>query len=424
MLSIASSGSKGLRLPAQDIRALIDRGLKSSFWQLRLPDGLEQQYLSDSIEARVLHTQRSGWFALFVFNSFLLVDWLMVPDVFWQSVLIRVAAFSPLGIAVLMNASRLARLGRDRLWINVADWMSLLSGWGAALSLAVILWMSHSPWVHYYHAGFLVIIIYGNLVQKLRFPFAIAFSLGVLAVHTAGVAMAGDFPPGIRTAMVLMLLVTASFTLVANYLLERATRRRYLLACRDEQMVDELSELNTLLQKLSRSDVLTGVANRRHFHGHLLQAVERARTDGSPLSLLMMDVDHFKAYNDRYGHPAGDECLRQVALALQTHLRHPADLVARFGGEEFVVVMQQADEAAALCAAERLRQAVEALDMRHEGSACAAVVTVSVGTATMQTTHPSGDAMTADRLVSCADRALYEAKRGGRNRVQRFQDAG
>ncbi|MFZ5526165.1 MAG: GGDEF domain-containing protein [Pseudomonadota bacterium] len=421
MLSLAKNAPDQLLLaPGSDLRALIDRGLKSSFWQLRLPEGLERQYLSDSIEARVLHTQRAGWFALFVFNAFLVVDWLMAADVFWQSVLIRIGLFSPFGIAILLNADRLGRLGSIKGWVNIADWMSLLSGWGATLSLAVILWMSHSPWVYYYHTGFLVIIIYGNLVQKLRFPFAIAFSVGVFAVHGVGVALTDNFPPSIRVATVLMLLVTVSFTLVANYLLERATRRRYLLAQRDAQMVDELSALNAQLQRLSRSDVLTGVANRRHFQTHLQESVTRTRGSDAALSLLIMDVDHFKAYNDRYGHPAGDECLRQVALALQGNLRHPADMVARFGGEEFVVVMQEADEAAALIAAERLRQAVEALHMRHEGSACSAVVTVSVGTATL---CPHGEAAVADRLLSHADRALYEAKRGGRNQVRAYRDA-
>lgn len=421
MLSLVNDAPGKLPVSGSDVRALIDRGLKSSFWQLRLPEGLERQYLSDSIEARIQHTQRSGWFALFVFNAFLVVDWLMASDVFWQSVLIRMGVFSPFGIAILLNANQLALLGRGRDWVNISDWMSLLSGWGATLSLAVILWMSHSPWVYYYHAGFLVIIIYGNLVQKLRFPFAIAFSVGVLAVHGVGVALTDNFPSAIRVSTVLMLLVTAAFTLVANYLLERATRRRYLLAQRDAQMVDELSALNAQLQRLSRSDVLTGVANRRHFQDHLQEAVSRTKGSNAVLSLLIMDVDHFKAYNDRYGHPAGDECLRQVALALQASLRHPADMVARFGGEEFVVVMQEADEAAAANAAERLRQAVQALCMRHEGSGCSDVVTISVGTATL---CPRGETPAADRLLSNADRALYEAKRGGRNQVRAYRDAG
>jgi diguanylate cyclase (GGDEF)-like protein len=263
-------------------------------------------------------------------------------------------------------------------------------------------------------------VVQGGL-QKLRFPFAIVFSFGVLAVHGVGVALTDNFPPAIRVATVLMLLVTAAFTLVANYLLERATRRRYLLAERDAQMVDELSALNEQLQRLSRSDVLTGVANRRHFQAHLQEAVSRTRSSDAALTLLIMDVDHFKAYNDRYGHPAGDECLRQVALALQGNLRHPADMVARFGGEEFVVVMQEADEAAAVTAAERLRQAVEALGMGHEGSGCSTVVTVSVGAATMR---PHGEAAVADRLLSHADRALYEAKRGGRNQVRAYRDGG
>ena len=421
MLTMASPSSPSSTEPSgavPEIRALIERGLKSSFWQLRLPNGLEQRYLQDTIEARVMHTQRAGWFALLVFNSFLVVDWLMVRDVFWTSVLIRVGLFTPAGALTLLAGRRLATLARKKAWVNTADWMSVISGWIAALSLAAILLLSHSPWAPYYHAGFLVIIIYGNLVQQLRFPFAVMFSVLVLALHGTGMLIAENFPAGVRTGTMLMLCVATAFTLVANYLMEKATRRRYLLACRDEQMVEELSTLNARLQTLSRSDVLTGVANRRHLQTQLTLAFERAHRDGTPLSLLMMDVDHFKAYNDRYGHPAGDECLRQVAQALQQNLRHPSDLVARFGGEEFVIVMQQADEAAAQSAAERIRHAVESLGMRHEGSTTSQVVTTSVGTATLA---PGSAITSADKLVSCADRALYDAKHAGRNRVQQYR---
>lgn len=419
MLSLANPSPSDRSSAVADVRGLIERGLKSSFWRLSLPDGLEQRYLHDAIEARVLHTQHAGWFALLVFNSFLLVDWLMVRDVFWNSVLIRVGLFTPAGVLTLLAGRQLAKLSRDKGWVNMADWMSMISGWLAALSLAAILLQSHSPWAHYYHAGFLVIIIYGNLVQQLRFPFAVAFSVLVLALHGAGMLIAESFPPGVRTGTMLMLCVATAFTLVANYLMEKATRRRYLLARRDEQMVDELSAVKARLQALSRSDVLTGVANRRHFQGQLGLAFERARADGAPLSLLMLDVDHFKAYNDRYGHPAGDECLRQVARALQEGLRHPSDLVARFGGEEFVIVMQLADQAAAVAAAERVRAAIESLGLRHEGSTTSAVVTASVGTATLA---PFGDITSSDKLVSCADQALYEAKRAGRNRVQTYRE--
>lgn len=418
MLSLASPSIANGASAAPEVQSLIERGLKSSFWQLRLPNGLEQRYLRDAIEARVLHTQHAGWFALLVFNSFLLVDWLMVRDVFWISVLIRVGLFTPAGALTLLAGRRLATLSRDKGWVNTADWMSVISGWMATLSLAVILLLSHSPWAPYYHAGFLVIIIYGNLVQQLRFSFALLFSGVVLAVHLAGMLVAHDFPSGVRTGTMLMLCVATAFTLVANYLMEKATRRRYLLACRDAQLVEELSALNARLQTLSRSDVLTGVANRRHLQGQLDLAFERARTDGSPLSLLMLDVDHFKAYNDTYGHPAGDECLRQVAMALQANLRHPSDLVARFGGEEFVIVMPQADESAAVGAAERIREAIESLGMRHEGSTISPVVTTSVGTATLT---QGSEITSADKLVSCADRALYEAKHAGRNRVHRYQ---
>jgi diguanylate cyclase (GGDEF)-like protein len=129
--------------------------------------------------------------------------------------------------------------------------------------------------------------------------------------------------------------------------------------------------------------------------------------------VLMVDVDHFKKYNDRYGHPAGDECLRQVAQVLMDKLRRPVDLVARYGGEEFIAVLPQSDEAYAMAVAERVRQAVEALQLRHEGSSSALVLTVSVGVA-------SGTALfgqAPESLVARADQALYLAKREGRNRV-------
>jgi diguanylate cyclase (GGDEF)-like protein len=127
----------------------------------------------------------------------------------------------------------------------------------------------------------------------------------------------------------------------------------------------------------------------------------------------MLDVDHFKKYNDRYGHPAGDQCLIRVAEAMAASLRQPGDLVARFGGEEFIAVLPQTDASLAHKAAERIRLAVEALLMPHEGSTTTSVVTVSLGVASCRTRPDQAEAA----LISAADAALYRAKQAGRNRI-------
>lgn len=169
------------------------------------------------------------------------------------------------------------------------------------------------------------------------------------------------------------------------------------------------------LSLAARTDGLTGLANRRHFDAVLEQEWRRAAREGTPLSLLMLDLDCFKAFNDRYGHPAGDACLRAVAEALRVAARRPGDLAARYGGEELAMVLPCTDRAGALHLAECARAAIEALGLMHAGNA-AGVVTISVGCATLAVT-PALCASGSKALLCEADRALYEAKRGGRNRV-------
>lgn len=168
-----------------------------------------------------------------------------------------------------------------------------------------------------------------------------------------------------------------------------------------------------LLRKLVFLDGLTGVFNRRYFDQQL--AVEWARSvrSCSPLSVVMIDVDHFKAFNDRYGHQTGDDCLRQIATSLKSCLKRPADLVARYGGEEFACILPDtANDDARVLAAE-LERKVRELQIPHVVSSVAQVVTVSVGLAT-RTVDSDGDAIA---LLGLADAQLYDAKQSGRGRV-------
>ena len=187
-----------------------------------------------------------------------------------------------------------------------------------------------------------------------------------------------------------------------------ATQLRYI------EREDRLQRDRSALRAIAWTDALTGVANRRFFDQALTGAWRRGLVAGQPLSVLMIDIDHFKLLNDRYGHPAGDARLREVALALRHALVRPGDVLARYGGEEFIALLQDVDAAGAGVVAERLRAAVQALALENAGSPLG-VVSVSVGTASGVL---SGDAAAASLLVDAADKALYEAKCAGRNQVR------
>jgi len=176
----------------------------------------------------------------------------------------------------------------------------------------------------------------------------------------------------------------------------------------------QLKRYQDMLERLLVLDGLTGIANRRRFDEALEQEWLRARRQGTTLSLIIIDVDCFKLYNDNYGHAAGDECLKQVARVLAEGVRRPSDLAARYGGEEFVVIMPETDAAGAIVIAETLRRSVLALGMPHAFSNAADVVSVSVGGATVV---PARYVLGPEELVKLADARLYEAKNAGRNRV-------
>lgn len=180
-----------------------------------------------------------------------------------------------------------------------------------------------------------------------------------------------------------------------------------------QQRTQALEEVNHQLEVLSVTDALTRLANRRRFDAVWLDEWQRALRQATPLAVIMLDVDHFKAYNDHYGHQQGDECLRRVGEVLLTTVRRAGELVARYGGEEFVVVLPGTSVIHAMAVAESIRANIQAAGIAHAHSGVAAVVTVSLGVAVGIPTQ--GDAR--DALVHAADAALYRAKDQGRNRV-------
>jgi diguanylate cyclase (GGDEF)-like protein len=175
------------------------------------------------------------------------------------------------------------------------------------------------------------------------------------------------------------------------------------------ERTNALQAANKQLEALSRTDPLTGLANRRHFDDVLTANWRHALTAGTTIAVIMIDIDHFKSYNDNYGHPAGDACLKKVSAALAASIRQDTDLACRYGGEEFAIIFPGADQTSAAALAEQARQAVAALTPPH----AAGVITLSIGVAA--TVPTAGH--TPGILVNAADMALYKAKQHGRNQV-------
>lgn len=193
--------------------------------------------------------------------------------------------------------------------------------------------------------------------------------------------------------------------------IERARRSK-----RDRRLSREVRALQREkhdLERIACVDSLTGVANRRHALTLLDAEWKRSAREGTPLSLVIIDLDCFHSFNETYGHPGGDACLRRVTAEMVMCLRRPSDFMGRYGGEEFIAVLANTDAAGASIVADRLRAAVEALQIPHAASTCASVVTISVGFASAQPTHETS----VDSLVHAADGALLLAKQDGRNRI-------
>jgi diguanylate cyclase (GGDEF)-like protein len=174
----------------------------------------------------------------------------------------------------------------------------------------------------------------------------------------------------------------------------------------------QLAAANEELALLSYQDGLTGIANRRRFDTYLDQELLRATRHARPLGLVLLDVDYFKGYNDRHGHQAGDQCLRQVADGLRSCCRRPADLAARYGGEEFALILPETDAEGAMQVAEEARAAIAALNLPHGASEAGPLVSISAGVAARE---PQAR-LTQQQLLARSDEALYLAKNLGRNR--------
>lgn len=314
-------------------------------------------------------------------------------------------------VVFLLVAPRSISESDLRLRHRVMLWSFLLALLGGAAHLAGVNLVAQGPSTYY-----LLAILAGGAflyldgARSLAAYGAALFGL-LLAVWWSGLDWSQALSPLVEAVIICLLGLVISrviyLTEVRRFLDQRLIR---LQKAELERSNSRLAESNRMLERLSFLDGLTGIPNRRYFDEFLSREWRRAVRDGLPITLLMADIDHFKKFNDRYGHQAGDQCLTRVATVLHDSLLRPVDLAARYGGEEFALILPQTDEQGAARVARRVRREVAALAIPHQDWN-PGVVTISLGAATLR---PGGE-LGMEELVKTADQALYQAKSQGRD---------
>ena len=392
-----------------DLETDIQKSMKSGFPRLLFANRLEQHYLADTLAARNNRFFIMGVIAIFLYNLFLITDREMLPDVYLTAWKIRLGIVTP-AMVICMAIVRWRAF--VRFFDFFADFLILLTSG----SIILILDLSHHPNVVHYHTGVILIVMFGNIVVRLKFWHAFGVSWLTFFLYVLTVTNITPMTPPVMINSSVVLFSAIIISLIANYQMERDLRWNYLRNLLTEIETIRLEKAKAELELLSSSDVLTGLANRRHCDVFLDTEWQMGIRYRTQLSMLFLDVDDFKAYNDHYGHQAGDICLQKIAIIIKECVHRPQDLCARYGGEEFIILLPNTSRESALQLAEKIRNNVELENIPHAYSRASSHVTISIGVVSM---IPQAG-LNQNILVEMADKALYNAKNLGRNQIQVF----
>jgi diguanylate cyclase (GGDEF)-like protein len=365
---------------------------------LAFPLPIEEQFERDTSQRRCQRLTTGILVSVIVYNLFLVADWLLVPDMFWRAVAIHLGLVTPWMLAAAwMISRRPTRAWREYLAASLPIAMFLQIDYGFA--------MTTSAYAAHYQYVIIPLLLYTNIsIHRLVFPMARAVTTAIAMCHAALVLAVG-LPAPVTSMILVQLVACAYITLVANYQMERDLRKAYLYSLRERLR-------HAQADAASRRDALTGLANRHHLHAELESLWSRPAEEVSPVSVVLVDIDHFKSLNDRYGHATGDLCLKRIAALVTAELRGSQDLAVRFGGEEVLLLLPGMQLTDAMQVAERIRRAIETAAIPNEGAGGRNIVTASFGVASAAV-----DDLSAVELIAASDNALYAAKRRGRNQV-------
>lgn len=365
--------------------------LALGFRLLRFVRPLELEYRSHKLDDNFKLRRIALSVALLLWLAFAGFDLIMVspPHLAWI-LAVRVAVFGLLLVC--------AGLILQRRHVQLLQPLSLVCILALGIGSALVVGIAHHGDLAYPYEGLLLVSMAAYFLVGLRLSEALFCASMVMLVYVGGELWVGQ--PATRLVNnVLFLLFGNLIGAVGCYLLEFKSREHFLIS--------------RLMHVLAEHDSLTGLHNRRSFNRQFERLLRQAQRTRQSLALLLCDIDHFKAYNDCYGHQAGDRALQRVGALLQDAARRPLDMAVRLGGEEFAVLLFDIAEGEARQRAEVLRASLERLMIQHERSDTANMLTMSVGVACIQ----PGEGGELAQLYERADRALYEAKAFGRNQV-------
>ncbi len=386
----------------------IDRLSRRGFQRLTLPEPLESGFEQSTFVQRAARLWIEGLIAIGLFNIYVIADYFIRGGVAWFPLQVRLCIVTP--IALLINVSMRWNPSKVYRETTIAVASCLIGITHLYLESNI-----NATSSAYAQVGLIVTVIFVTVVMRLQFLYALTTSV-VLLVSDLTFIRYDHFLNGSEKLLGITLAICAiSMTVVANYSIGREERMGYLMRLRSEIQTKELSFLNVELQKISYIDNLTGLANRHAYELQFAKLWREAIDSGSSLSAIVIDIDHFKITNDTRGHLYGDRVLVRVASLLLQSLRCKDDFAARFGGEEFVVLLPGATEEGATIVAERIRKLVEVAGSPAlpEPGLHPRLSTVSCGVATCW----PGDSNCQEDLLESADKALYQAKSAGRNQV-------
>lgn len=387
----------------------VDGALRAPGVMLNFEPELEAGFRADRRLTRRRSLQTAGMLTGLFPWLLLAPDHFLLPDVFPLALWVR---FDLMVVILLWTVIAFKLLANDR----TPQWWVVTIGPIAVASNLYLETQTHSPLGQLHLLTNAMVILYIDVILRPRFQLA---ALSTALMMSGVLWIAANLPEATRDLTQLLpvlvaIAAIASCSLYFLYQLELGERHNHLMTLRHRLLRTRLATVNAQLDQLARQDPLTLVANRRHADEHLAQLWQRRLHDREHLTVMMIDIDHFKAFNDHHGHPAGDACLRAVAQALLLDLRRAGDLLARYGGEEFIAVLHGVPPDEALKTAERITQAIRELNLMHEASPKGRV-TISVGLCS----HRVGEVdAPVEAWVSAADQALYEAKRNGRDQVR------
>jgi diguanylate cyclase (GGDEF)-like protein len=389
--------------------AEIEHLSRKGFQRLTLPEPLESGFEQSTFVQRSERLWIEGLIAIGLFNIYVIADYFIRGGVSWLPLQIRLCIVTP--IALLINISM--RWSSNKVYRETS--IALVS---CVIGITHLYLESNTSATSsaYAQVGLIVAVIFVNVVMRLQFTYALTASAVLLASDLVFIRLDHFLNSSEKLLGITLAICAISMTVIANYSVGREERLAYLMRLRSEIQSRELSFLNVELQKISCIDSLTGIANRHAYELQFAKLWREAVDSGSCLSAIVIDIDHFKVTNDTRGHLYGDRVLVRVASLLSQSLRCKDDFAARFGGEEFVVLLPGAKREGALIVAERIRKLVEVAGSPAlpEPGSHPRLSTVSCGVATC---WPS-DSNCQEDLLDCADKALYQAKADGRNQVR------